>query len=211
VRHFRAAAHIDPDSAAPNFNLGTALTVAGDYESAVLEYQRALAIRKDYAQAHNNLGSILLQTGNLQDALGHINEAIRLDPNNAQAHYNAGIAMLRQGKQADAVAHLKRAVQLAPDSPAALVDLAWLLAAAPQDSLRDPGLAIRLAERAVSLTDRKDAGALDALAAAQASNDEFDRAVDTADAALALKPASPDALMKRRDGYRQRQAFRLPR
>jgi tetratricopeptide (TPR) repeat protein len=211
VRHFRAAAHIDPDSAAPHFNLGTALTVAGDYESAVLEYQRALAIRKDYAQAHNNLGSILLQTGSLQDAIGHINEAIRLDPNNAQAHYNAGIATLRQGKQADAVAHLKRAVQLAPDSPAALVDLAWLLAAAPQDSLRDPGLAIRLAERAVSLTNRMDAGALDALAAAQASNEEFDRAVDTADAALALKPASPDALMKRRDGYRQRQAFRLPR
>jgi len=41
--------------------------------------------------------------------------------------------------------------------------LARYLAAAPQDSLRDPGLAIRLAERAVSLTNRKDAGALDAL------------------------------------------------
>ena len=211
VRHFRAAAHIEPDAAASHFNLGTALTVAGDYESAVLEYQRALAIRKDYAQAHNNLGSILLQTGNLPDALAHINEAIRLDPNNSQAHYNAGIATLRQGKQADTVMHLKRAVQLAPESPAALVDLAWLLAAAPQDSLRDPGLAIRLAERAVSLTNRKDAGALDALAAAQASNNDFERAVDTVNAALALKPANANVIAARRDGYRQHEAFRLPR
>jgi hypothetical protein len=35
--------------------------------------------------------------------------------------------------------------------------------------------------------------------------------VDTADAALALRPVSPDPLIARRDGYRQRQAFRLPR
>jgi tetratricopeptide (TPR) repeat protein len=211
VRHFRAAAHIEPDSAAAHFNLGTALTVAGDYESAVLEYQRALTLKKDYAQAHNNLGSILLATGKVAEALPHLNEAIRLDPNNVQAHYNAGIASLRQSKPADAIGHLKRAVQLSPDATAALVDLAWLLAASPQDALRDPGLAIRLAERAVALTGRKDAGALDALAAAQASNDDFDRAVDTADAALALKPANPAAIAARRDAYRQRQAFRLPR
>lgn len=211
VRHFRAAAHIEPESAAAHFNLGTALTVAGDYESAVLEYQRALTLKKDYALAHNNLASILLATGKLEEALAHLSEAIKLDPNNAQAHYNAGIAGLRQGKHADAIGHLKRAVQLAPDAAGAIVDLAWLLAASPQDSLRDPGLAMRLAERAVSLTGWKDAGALDVLAAAQAANDDFERAVDTTDAALALKPANAAAIAARRDAYRRRQAFRLAR
>jgi len=211
ARHFRAAAHLEPESAAAHFNLGTALTVAGDYESAMLEYQRALTLKKDYAQAHNNLGSLLLATGKVAEALPHLSEAIKLDPNNAQAHYNAGIASLRQSKPADAIGHLKRAVQLAPDAAAALVDLAWLLAATPQDALRDSGLALRLAERAVTLTNRKDAGALDALAAAQASNDDFDRAVDTATTALALKPSDADAIAARREGYRQRLAFRLPR
>ena len=210
VRHFRAAAHIDPDSAASHFNLGTALTVAGDYESAVLEYQRALSIRKDYAQAHNNLASILLQTGKLPEAVSHLNDAIKLDPGNAQAHYNAGIAMLRQGKPADAIDHLKRAVQLAPDAPGPMVDLAWVLSATPQEPLRDAGLAMRLAERAVAVTNRRDAGALDALAAAQASNGEFDRAVDTANAALALKPSNAGAITARRDGYQQRRTFVLP-
>ena len=211
VRHFRAAAHLEPESAPAHFNLGTALTVAGDYESAVLEYQRALSIRKDYAQAHNNLASIFLQTGRLPEALSHLTEAIRLDPRNVQARYNAGIVSLRQGRQQDAVGHLKRAVQLAPDMVAALVDLAWLLAAAPQDALRDPGLAVRLAERATLLTSRQDAGALDALAAAQASNNEFDRAAESADAALTLKPVNADAIRARRDGYRQGRAFVLPR
>ena len=93
----------------------------------------------------------------------------------------------------------------------ALVDLAWLLAAAPQDALRDPGLALRLAERATLLTNRTDAGALDALGAAHASNNEFDRAVESADAALTLKPANADAISARRDGYRQGRAFVLPR
>jgi tetratricopeptide (TPR) repeat protein len=211
VRHFRAAAHLEPDSAPAHFNLGTALTVAGDYESAVLEYQRALGIKKDYAQAHNNLGSILLQTGKVADALPHFTEAVRIDANNAQAHYNAGIATLRLGRPAEAIGHLKRAVQLAPESPAPMVDLSWLLAATPQDALRDPGLAMRLAEKAVELTARKDAGALDALAAAQASNNEFERAVATAEQALALAPVNAAAIAARRDGYRQRRAFALPR
>ena len=122
----------------------------------------------------------------------HIDEAIRLDPNNAQAHYNAGIATLRQGNQADAISHLKRAVQLAPDSASALVDLAWLLAAARRTRCVSPGSPVRLAERAVALTSRKDAAALDALGAALASNNEFDRAVDAADAALALNPAGAE-------------------
>lgn len=211
VRHFRASAHLDPDSAATHFNLGTALTVAGDYDSAILEYQRALSIRKDYAQAHNNLGSIFLQTGKLTEALSHLTEAIKLDPRNAQARYNAGIVSLRQGQNQEAVGHLKRAVQLAPDLVTALVDLSWLLSAAPQDALREPDLALRLAERATQLTGRSDAGALDALAAAQASNSQFDRAAESADAALALKPANADAISARRDGYRQRRAFILPR
>jgi tetratricopeptide (TPR) repeat protein len=209
VRHFEASVGLQPDSAAAHFNLGTALTVAGDLERAVAEYQRALELRKDYGQAHNNLGSVLLQTGKVTEALTHLAEAMRLDPSNAQAHYNAGIAMVRLGRFPDAIPHLKRAVQLAPDSAGALVDLAWVLACAPQDSLRDPGLAVRLAERAAQLTNGKDAGAFDVLGAAQASNDDFDRAVQTADKALALKPANADAITARRDGYRQRRAFRL--
>ena len=74
-----------------------------------------------------------------------------------------------------------------------------------------PGSPFGLAERAVALTSRKDAGALDALGAAQASNDDFDRAVDAADAALALNPAGRNAIAARRNAYRQNRAFRLSR
>ncbi len=211
VRHFQASVDLVPESAAAHFNLGTALTVAGEYDRATAEYERALVLRKDYPQAHNNLASILMQAGKFADAMTHLAEAIRLDPSNAQAHYNAGIVALRQGKTPDAVRHLKQAVQLSPDSASPLVDLAWLLAGAPQEAIRDPGLAQRLAERAVALTGKADAGALDVLAAAQAANGDFERAVQTAEAALALKPSNAEAIAQRRDGYRQGRAFVLPR
>jgi tetratricopeptide (TPR) repeat protein len=209
VRHFQASVDLRPENPSAHFNLGTALTVAGEYDRATAEFERALALRKDYPQAHNNLASILMQTGKYPEAMAHLLEAIRLDPANAQAHYNAGIVSLRQGKSGDAVKHLKQTVQLAPDSVNALVDLAWVLASAPQESVRDPGLAQRLAERAVALTGKADAGALDVLAAAQAANNDFGRAAETAEGALALKPANAAEIMARRDGYRQRRAFTL--
>jgi tetratricopeptide (TPR) repeat protein len=210
VRHFTISARLQPDSAATHFNLGTALTMAGEVEPAVAEYRRALELRPDYVQAHNNLGGILLRTGRVDEAVTHLTEAIRIDPGNAQAHYNAGAAMRQQGRRAEAIAHFKRAVQLNGDWPAALADLAWLLAVTPEDDLRDPALSVRLAARAVDLTGRQDSAALDVLAAAYAAAGDFGRAADAAQSALGLKPENAAAIAERRDLYESQRPYRLP-
>jgi tetratricopeptide (TPR) repeat protein len=203
VRHFRAVRDLSPGVPAAHFNLGTALTIAGDLDAATVEYQRALELRPDYAQAHNNLGSVLLQRGQPAEALTHIQRALASDPSNAQAHYNASTATLRMGRTADAVAHLKRTVELAPDSPVPMIDLAWLLAASADVAVHDLPLAQRVAERAVALTERRDSGALDALAAALAAARDFTRAIATANAALALKPANVSDIRARLELYQQ--------
>jgi len=56
---------------------------------------------------------------------------------------------------------------------------------APDRALRDAQAAVRLAERACELTGYRNAEALDTLAAAYASAGEFERAVETAERALA--------------------------
>ncbi len=68
---------------------------------------------------------------------------------------------------------------------------------------------MRLAERAVQLTGRRDAGAVDVLAAAYAAAGNFDRAVATAEAALSLAGtgAGAAAIRVRLDLYRQRRPF----
>jgi tetratricopeptide (TPR) repeat protein len=209
IRHFGIVAAYKPEVAAAHFNLATALTVAGLLTSAVAEYNKALAINPDYAQAHNNLGSIFLRTGRIDEAMPHVREATRLDPNNPQAHYNLGVIALQQQRTADAIASLKRSIELNTEQPSALAELAWLLAAANDDALRAPALAVSYAEHAVALTARRDAAALDVLAASYAAAGDFARAVSTADAALALSPGNAADIAARRALYAAQQAFRL--
>src|SRR5262249_32529369 len=85
--------------------------------------------------------------------------------------------------------HYAIALKLQPDVPRALAGLAWLRATAPEPALRSPGEAVQLAERVVELTSRRDAGALDVLAAAYASADRFDEAVTASHEAMSLADA----------------------
>ena len=64
-----------------------------------------------------------------------------------------------------------------PAAPRALVELAWLLATAPEGELRDVGQAIALAERARSLYGSTHPVVLDTLAAAYAADGRFDEAI----------------------------------
>src|SRR4029079_4578824 len=110
-----------------------------------------------------------------------------------------------------AIAQFRQAVQLAPERAGALGDLAWLLATAPDPAIRDAAEAISLAERAVNLTGRRDAGSLDILAAAYASAGLFDRAIETSQAGLSVAPTGPaDAMRQRLELYKQRQPYRSP-
>ncbi|HKB11872.1 MAG TPA: tetratricopeptide repeat protein [Vicinamibacterales bacterium] len=212
VAHLAASARLRPDSAPAQFNLGTALTIAGRLDEAIDCYRRALAIDPNYALAHNNLGNALLARGHADQALDHFREALRLDPSNAEAHYNVGSVARARGDLAGALDRFRRALALRPDWVPAIASLAWLLSTAPDAALRDPDQAIRFAERAVDLTGRREPSALDVLAAAYAAAGQFDRAVETCDLALEMKPDAvlASAIRQRRELYMRRQPFRSP-
>jgi tetratricopeptide (TPR) repeat protein len=209
VRHFAISASMKP-SAQASFNLATALTVAGQPVAAIAQFERALGQRPDYAQAHTNLGSVLLQQGNAARALEHLNEALRIDPASPQAHFSAAMAHETLGRYDATVSHLTRALQSQPDFAEAMAQLAWILAVAPDDRVRDVSRGVAMGERAVALKKRHDASALDALAAAYAAAGQFDRAVTVVGEALALNPTNAADISARRELYRNRQPFRIP-
>jgi tetratricopeptide (TPR) repeat protein len=209
VRHFAISAGLKP-SAQASFNLGTALTLAGETRAAIEQYEHALVLRPDYAQAHTNLGSVLLQQGQTELALEHLNAALGLDPGSVQAHYSAGIANEQLGRIEQAADHFRQALQIRPEFPQAQANLAWLLSVAGDERLRDPAQAVHLAEHSVALTGRRDAAALDALAAAYASAGSYDRAATTATEALALGPPNAAEITARRELYRSQTPYRLP-
>jgi hypothetical protein len=74
-----------------------------------------------------------------------------------------------------------------------LDELAWFLATDPDANARDGAEAVRLAERACALTDRRIPAFLATLAAAYAEAGDFSRAVAAGEEALRKGQASGDS------------------
>jgi Flp pilus assembly protein TadD len=114
VRHFRASAEGRQDSAPAHYNLGTALSVAGQFDEAVKEYERAIAVDANYAVAYSNLGSVLLQQGRTRDAVKRLEQAVTLNPLNAEALNSLSVAYAAAGDVEKALATIDRALKLNP-------------------------------------------------------------------------------------------------
>ncbi len=153
-----------------------------------------------------------MQLAKAAEAVEHFREAARLDPASASPHYNIGTIARALGDTPQAIAEFREAVRLDPSDAEAIGSLAWLLATASSASLRNPGEALRLAEQAASIVNRRRAPALDILAAAQAANGQFDLAVATCDEALALNPglAIATAIRQRRALYEHKRPYVMP-
>jgi tetratricopeptide (TPR) repeat protein len=166
--------------------LGLIFSQQGKYEQAASFYTAALESNPRYAIAHDDLGLDLVNRGDLPAALEHFAQAIKIAPDYAEAHRNMALALIAAGRLSEARSHLYETLRLKPDDVDALNDLAWLLATARDAKVRDAHEALRLAQHAAGLTQQKDAGVLETLAAAYAEGGNFPDAISTAEGALKL-------------------------
>jgi Flp pilus assembly protein TadD len=114
VRHFRASAARRPDAAPARYNLGTALTMAGQLDEAARELERAVALDPGYGVAYANLGSVLLQQGRVAQAITRLEKAVALSPGNAEALNSLSAAYAVSGDTARALDTIDRALALQP-------------------------------------------------------------------------------------------------
>jgi tetratricopeptide (TPR) repeat protein len=181
---FERAIEIDPAYANAHRGLGTVLYRDGQLEEAGRAYQRAVELAPGDIPARHNLAVVLQARGKLDEAASHYDEVLRLDARYPDAHYGLGLVLKSQGNVAGAVQHYREALQSVPNWPEVLIDLAWLLATAPDPAVRNPQEAVELAERAVRATNPPSWAALDASAAALASAGRLREAGDQARRAL---------------------------
>jgi tetratricopeptide (TPR) repeat protein len=125
------------------------------------------------------------QLGHWRSSASLMEHALAVTRDNHVAHTYLAVARLEEGRTEEALAGLREAVRLRPDFLTAVNNLAWLLATLPDAAHRNPYLAVRLGERAATLTGRTDPMVLDTLAAAYAAASRFDEAERTAALALA--------------------------
>lgn len=103
-----------------------------------------------------------------------------------------------EGRIEEAIQHYRAALAVDSNNPVVLDDLAWILATAGRPELRKNEEAVRLATRAVELTDGTQPIILMTLAAAYAEGGQFPKATQIADVArvLALLTTQPDVAAK---------------
>ncbi|TMP92486.1 MAG: tetratricopeptide repeat protein [Verrucomicrobia bacterium] len=151
-----------------------------------------LAVSPYDVGAHSALGVAMAENGDLISAARHLGYVMMLRPEHEQAHANLRQILLSLAKEPDGLQQLRDVAATAPDSPRMLDELAWLLATYPDSKSRDGSDAVRLAERACVLTERRIPALLDTLAAAYAEAGDFPRAIITVEEALNHAHSSGD-------------------
>ena len=186
IARYHTALEIRPDYAEASCNLASALIAKGDLDGAIAQYGACLIAKPDQEEARYNLASALLRRGRNDEAIIQFQEVLQMHPQNADAHANLGNAWLANGRMREAMAEYAKALQISPENMAALSNTAWLLATSSDPSLRNGSEAVRLAERADSVSSRSDTHptVLRILAAAYAEVGQFTEAKETAQQAL---------------------------
>jgi tetratricopeptide (TPR) repeat protein len=144
IAAYQRSLTLNPSSASTHYNLGVTYSARGRRGDARAEFEAALRIDPEYAQAHNNLGAILFLEGDYPQAEAHYRRALALRADGLDARTNLGALLSATGRFAGAIAEFRQVLAVQPDTAAALSGLAWILATAPDPSLRNGDEAVTL-------------------------------------------------------------------
>jgi len=216
-RHYRDALAIQPSDEDALRGLAHVLGTAGKFDEADRAYAALFEAVPLAADAHYAYANLLARQGRYAEAGRHFQiVTVRGGEKTAamvvDAWYGLAVARAESGEEAGAIAALRSGLTADPDHVLIHAKLAWVLATSNDPACRDPQQALRLARRAVELSEGGSIAADESLAAAQAALGDFDAAVATLDARLgatgADRPAWADRLEAQRDAYQRRQLWR---
>ena len=140
---FEQVVRMFPDYAPAYFSLGVLLESAGRRQEAIERFDAAVRRDPIYVDARLGLASLLRRSGRLQESLSQYEQLIQTTPaitgdsRLAEAPFGYAITLVRLGRYQDARDRLTDAMAAYPGQPFFAHALARLLAAAPDDRVRD--------------------------------------------------------------------------
>jgi len=88
---------------------------ARQFDKAMENYQKVVALNPSDANVHNAMGSVYAEMGKIPEAQAEFQKSAQLDPANAaRAYYNLGAIMTNSGKLDEAAAAFKKATEVDP-------------------------------------------------------------------------------------------------
>jgi len=209
----RRAIELKSDYAIGYGALAEVLEKQGRLDEAERYYRGVLEFQPRRVMAYVGLANVFLKRGDVDTALTYCDKALEIDSGKPEAHNVLARVFQRQGDMRAAAQRYGLSLTYQADNVFALNNLAWLRATCPIAQLRDGAAAVELSRRACELTQFKDPTALDTLAAAYAEAGDFDRAVATAEQAIATATEPRyerlrGACAARLELYRARKPFR---
>jgi len=193
ISESRRAIEFGPENFSAYQSLMKCLVDSKRYNEAATFGPEWLAVSPFEVTAHSSLAVAMGQTGDLVRAARQLGYVMMLQPNVEEALARLHQIVLSLVKAPDGLQQLRDIATNAPDSPRMLDELAWLFATYPDSNARNGAEAVRLAERACALTDRRVPALLATLAAAYAETGDFSRGVAAGEEALTRAQATDDA------------------
>ena len=210
---FEAAIRLDPRAARAHYSLGLLLERAGRDAGAVERFTAAVLHRPGFVAAHLSLADALRRTGRIEQALAHYRRVIELEPADAEARFGEAMALVRLERYRAARDRLTAAMAVHSARPEFPHALARVLAAAPDDGVRDGARAWELAQALAR--QQQNSAVAETLAMAAAETGRFDAAVEWQELAMAIarRAERPDVARRMASNlelYQRRRPCRTP-
>jgi tetratricopeptide (TPR) repeat protein len=164
---FRTVLRLEPENINAHFNLAIVLATQNDHRAAVEELGAILKINPEDLSARLFLGKELLNAGRGDEALAEFLRVAQADPDNEEAVLQAATLLSRASQYANALSLLEKSHTRNPQKTDTSATLAFLLAASPQNDLRNGARALPLAQEVFQTTGLAQHGAIIALAMAE--------------------------------------------
>ena len=134
---FEEALRLDPRLARAHYSLGALLERSGRDQEAIDRFTAAVTHNPNFGAAHLKLADALRRTDRPEQSLSHYRRVIELEPGDNEARFGEAMALVRLQRYGEAQERLTVAMKVHPDQPEFPHALARLLAAAPDDQVRD--------------------------------------------------------------------------
>jgi Flp pilus assembly protein TadD len=114
MKKLEALGYLAPDNPDALHNLGQRYQQKGEYQKAIENYKKAIAMRPTFYNAYNNLATCYGELKMYPEAVDALEKCIKLKPDDYYAMSNLAVTMMNMGKTDDALRFAKQAVDTEP-------------------------------------------------------------------------------------------------